>query len=146
MTTTDLPVVIADTSALIAFFNADDKHHESTRAVIAATGHLVVSPCILAELDYLLATRKGPNMSNPIMGYIASRVASGRWEVPGIGPLLLAAHAVMQDYPSIGFADATNVVLAREYRTNAIATFDWKHFRMIRPLTPHDSFRMLPED
>ncbi|SDK69131.1 hypothetical protein SAMN05216298_1194 [Glycomyces sambucus] len=146
MTTTSIPVAIGDTSGLIAFFNADDKHHAAARATIASIGHLVVSPCILAELDYLLATRKGPHVSNPILGYIASRVASGRWEVPGIGPMLPAVHAVLQDYPGIGLADATNVVLAREFRTNAIVTLDWKHFRMIRPLTPHEAFHMLPGD
>jgi predicted nucleic acid-binding protein len=146
VTTTNIPVAIGDTSALIAFFNADDKHHAATRATFASIGHLVVSPCILAELDSLLATRKGPHVSNPVLAYIASRVASGRWEAPGIGPLLPAVGAVLQDYPGIGLADATNVVLAREFRTNAIATLDWKHFRMIRPLTPHETFRMLPDD
>ncbi len=39
-----------------------------------------------------------------------------------------------------------NVMLAREFRTDAIATLDYRHFRMIRPLTPHDAFRLLPED
>ncbi len=39
-----------------------------------------------------------------------------------------------------------NVVLAREFRTDVIATLDYRHFRMIRPLTPHDVFRLLPDD
>jgi len=73
-------------------------------------------------------------------------VAAGRWEVPGIGPFLLAAHAVLDDYPDVGLADAINVVLAREFRTDFIATFDHRHFRVIRPLTPHDAFRLLPDD
>ena len=72
--------------------------------------------------------------------------SAGRWEVPGIGPLLLAAHEVLADYPAIGLADATNVVLAREFRTNVIATLDRRHFRMLRPLTKHDAFRLLPGD
>jgi hypothetical protein len=42
-----LPVAIADTSALIAFFNAADNHHKSVRAGIGEVGHLVVSPCVL---------------------------------------------------------------------------------------------------
>jgi predicted nucleic acid-binding protein len=66
--------------------------------------------------------------------------------VPGIGPLLLAAHAVLDDYPAIGLADAMNAVLAREFRTDVIATFDHRHFRVIRPLTPHSAFRLLPDD
>jgi uncharacterized protein len=141
-----LPVVVADTSALIAFFNETDKHHDAVRKGIAQAGHLVVSPCILAELDYLVATRQGPPAAGAIIRYVAGRVAAGRWEVPGIGPLLLAAHAVLEDYPAIGLADAMNVVLAREFRTDVIATLDHRHFRVIRPLTPHTAFRILPAD
>lgn len=139
-------MAIADTSALIALFNETDTHHADFRKAFASVGHVVVSPCILAELDYLLGTRMGPAVSNGALGYIASRVASGRWEVPNIGQELLAAHAVMQNYQTIGLPDASNVVLARQFRTNAILTLDVRHFRMIRPLTPHDSFRILPEE
>ena len=144
--TEPLPVVVADTSALIAFFNETDKHHGAMRKGIAQVGHLVVSPCVLAELDYLVATRQGPPAAGAIIRYVAGRVAAGRWEVPGIGPLLLAAHAVLEDYPAIGLADAMNVVLAREFRTEVIATLDYRHFRVIRPLTPGAAFRLLPAD
>lgn len=144
--TDPLPVAVADTSALIAFFNKTDKHHSSVRKGVAQAGHLVVSPCVLAELDYLIATRQGPRPAAAIVRYVAGRVAAGRWEVPGIGALLLAAHAVMGDYPGVGLADAMNVVLAREFRTDVIATLDHRHFRVIRPLTPHSAFRLLPDD
>jgi hypothetical protein len=53
--------------------------------------------------------------------------------VPGIGWLPLAARAVLDDYPAAGLADAMNVVPAREFRTNVIATGDHRHFRVIRP-------------
>jgi predicted nucleic acid-binding protein len=43
-------------------------------------------------------------------------------------------------------ADAINVALASEFRTDVIATLDRRHFPMIRPLTRHDSFRLLPDD
>jgi prevent-host-death family protein len=88
----------------------------------------------------------GPPAAGAIVRYVAGRVAAGRSEVPGIGQLLLAAHAVLSDCPGVGLADAMNVVLAREFRTDVIATFDQRHFRMIRPLTPHSNFRLLPDD
>ena len=141
-----LPVVIADTSALIAFFNRADTHHAAVRAGIAQAGHLVVSPCVLTEFDYLVTTRQGPGPAAAALQYIAGRVAAGRWEVPGIGPLLLAAHEVLADYPAIGLADAMNVVLAHEFRTDVIATLDRRHFRMLRPMTKHEAFRLLPDD
>ena len=105
-----------------------------------------MSPCVLTELDYLVATRQGPAAAGAILRYVAGRVAAGRWEVPGIGPLLLAAHAVLEDYPAIGLADTMNVVLAREFRTDVIATLDHRHFRIIRPLTRHSAVRLLPDD
>jgi predicted nucleic acid-binding protein len=141
-----LPVVIADTSALVALFNDTDEHHKAVREGFAQTGHLVVSPCVLTELDYLIATRQGPAPARAALGFIANRVAAGRWEVPEIGSFLLVAHAVLGDYPAIGLADAMNVALAREFRTDIIATLDRRHFRMIRPLTRHDAFRLLPDD
>jgi predicted nucleic acid-binding protein len=141
-----LPVVIGDTSALIAFFNETDVHHVAVREGFAQTGHLVVSPCVLTELDYLIATRQGPAPAKEALGFIAGRVAAGRWEVPAIGPLLPVAHAVLDTYPAVGLADAMNVALAREFRTDVVGTLDRRHFRMIRPLTPHDAFRLLPDD
>lgn len=141
-----VPVAIADTSVLIAFFNETDEHHLAVRHGVAQSGHLVVSPCVLTELDYLIATRQGPRAARDTLGYAAGRVAAGRWEVPDISPLLLAAHTVLNDYPDAGLADAMNVVLAREFRTDVIATLDYRHFRMIRPLTPHRAFRLLPDD
>jgi uncharacterized protein len=144
--TEPLPVVIADTSALVAFFNQADKQHAGVRSGIARTGHLVVSPCVLTEFDYLVATRQGPGPAAAALQYIAGRVAAGRWEVPGVGPLLFAAHEVLADYPAVGLADAMNVVLAREFRTDVIATLDRRHFRMLRPMTKHDGFRLLPDD
>ena len=141
-----IAVAVADTSGLIAFFNETDKNHRAVRRGLAQTGHLVVSPCVLTEFDYLVATRQGPGPAAAALEYIAGRVAAGRWEVPGIAPMLLAAHAVLGDYPQIGLADAMNVVLAREFRTDVIATLDRRHFRMIRPMTRHGTFRLLPDD
>lgn len=144
--TADLPVVIADTSALLAYFNEEDHHHAAVRRGVARCGHLLISPCVLAELDYLLATRHGSRTARTVLQHVARRAASGRWEVPDIGSHLLAAHTVLADYPGIGLADAMNVVLAREFRTDVVATLDRKHFRMVRPLTSHHSFKLLPDD
>jgi hypothetical protein len=38
-----------------------------------------------------------------------------------------------------------NVALAAAYRTDAMFTTDG-HFRMIRPLTGHPAFHLLPDD
>jgi uncharacterized protein len=98
-----LPVAIAGTSALIAFFNAAGNHHKPVRSGIGEVGHLVVSPCVLTEFDYLVASRCGPGPARAALGYINGRVATGRWEVPPIGPSLVAAHALLGDIPPSGW-------------------------------------------
>jgi predicted nucleic acid-binding protein len=53
-----LPVIV-DTSALLAFFDASEPDHEAVSAVLGAADALVVSPYVVAELNYLVATRHG---------------------------------------------------------------------------------------
>ncbi len=55
------------------------------------------------------------------------------------------AQAVSRHYTDLELADAVNVALAAEYRTDAILTLDRRDFRAMRPLTPHKWFRLLPD-
>lgn len=146
--TDGIPVAIADTGALLAFYKGDEADHLACRKAMEGVGHLVVPPMVLAELDYLVTGHLGPKAAITMLGHIADRVAVGRFEVPEVGPHLHAARAVMQRYVdlSIGLTDAMNAVLAKEFRTHAMFTIDRKHFRAIRPLTPHDAFRLVPDD
>ncbi|MEU9885474.1 hypothetical protein [Sphaerisporangium sp. NPDC051011] len=47
-----VPVAIADTSALLAMFNGADAEHAACVKARGSVGHLVISPLVLAELDY----------------------------------------------------------------------------------------------
>ena len=111
---------------------------------VALTGWRLQSPGEEHSGGSRTSRHAGPGAA--ALEYIAGRVAAGRWEVPAIAAVLLAAHTVLGDYPQIGQADAMTVVLAREFRTDVIATLDRRHFRIIRPMTRHDAFRLLPDD
>jgi predicted nucleic acid-binding protein len=143
-----IPVVILDTGPLTALFNANGPEHSACQAALAQCGHAVISPLVLAEADYLITSRVGQEAAFAALDYIARKAALGRFEVPEVGPHLYSARAVMQTYAGldIGLTDAMNVVLAREFRTNALATLDRKHARAIRPLTAHEAFLLLPDD
>lgn len=145
---TDTPVAIADTGALLAYYKADEPDHAACRRAMESIGHLVVPPLVLAELDYLITSRLGARTAVTVLGHLTDRVAIGRFEVPEIGPHLGAARALMQRYVEldIGLTGAMNAVLAMEFRTDALFTIDRKHFRAVRPLTPHEAFRLLPDD
>ena len=53
-------MIICDTSGVLAAVDASQRFHRAARAVMEAeSGPFVLSPFVLAELDYLLATRFG---------------------------------------------------------------------------------------
>ncbi|MFE1255413.1 PIN domain-containing protein [Streptomyces fungicidicus] len=141
-----MTVLIADTSGLFSLFDADAPEHAACREAVAAASHLVVSPLVLAELDYLLSTHIGPEAAHAALGHVRDRVAVRRYAVPEIESHLSTALVTMRRYPQIGLTDTMNVVMAAEYHTDAILTLDRRHFRMVRPLTGHSAFRLWPDD
>lgn len=141
-----MTVLIADTSGLYAYYDGSDSEHQPCRKAVAAAAHVVVSPLVLAELDYLLSTRIGPEAAHGALAHIRDRVAARRYAVPEIESHLSSALVTMRRYPHIGVTDTMNVVMASEYRTDSILTLDRRHFRMVRPLTGHTAFRLWPDD
>ncbi|GGX12234.1 PIN domain-containing protein [Streptomyces chryseus] len=151
MTDHVIPVAIADTNALFRLFTASSKRHEEHREALSRIGHLIVSPMVLAELDYLLTQKINASTAATALEFIAKRADAQRFEVPAVQPHLHTALAIMNGYrdldggSGIGLADAMNVALAAHYRTAALFTSDI-HFRIVRPLDAHESFRLLPDD
>lgn len=141
-------VVVGDTGALLAYYFADEPDHLACRKAMRSVGHLVVSPLVLAELDYLASTGVNPQAVLAVLDDVIDKQATGRFEIPEVGPHLPAARAVMKRYLelNIGLTDAVNVALAAEFHTDAVLTVDRRHFRAIRPLTNHAAFRLLPDD
>jgi uncharacterized protein len=126
--------VIVDTSVLLAYFNRNEPDHAAAVAAIdASIEPLVVSPFVVAELDYLLATRLGTEAEIAVL----AELAGGAWELPAFGTDDLAlARDIVEGYAdqAIGVADASIVVLAARYGTRTVATLDRRHFEVLRPL------------
>jgi len=135
--------VIVDTSALLAFFDSDEPDHAAVTTIVdAATEPLVVSPYVVAELDYLVASRLGVSAELAVLG----ELAGGAWDLATFGTEDLAqAQAVVERYAdqSIGLADASIVILAARYRTRTVVTLDRRHFGVVRPVDG-GSFKILP--
>lgn len=126
--------MIVDTSALLAYFDAGEPDHDAVARVIDGSEELlVVSPYVVAELDYLVATRVDVDAELAVL----QELSSGAWElaVMGASELELAA-SVVKKYrdQNIGAADASNVVLADRHQTRTIVTLDRRHFDVLRPL------------
>jgi uncharacterized protein len=136
-------VIIADTSALLALFNAGDQAHRAVATFVASSeATLIVSPFVIAELDYLIATRLGVAAELLVL----RELAGGAYDLPALGTEDLDACAkVIDKYhdQEIGVTDASLVVLADRFKTSSILTLDRRHFSILRPLTG-GRFKLLP--
>lgn len=136
-------VLVCDTSGLIAYFDASDAHHGAvTTAIEADPGPFIVSPYVLAELDYLLATRRGVNAQLAVL----RELTGGAWTLPCCEvDEVRAAGDFVERYrdQDIGIADASIVVLAGRFKTDRILTLDHRHFRVLRTVSGN-SFALLP--
>lgn len=127
--------MIVDTSAILAFFDRDEPDHEALATVLSQSPEpLVVSPYVIAEVDYLIGTRLG------VAAEIAAlrELAGGAWDLATIDSVDLARTVpILERYAdyAIGVADASNVVLADRYRTTTVATLDRRLFSVLRPLS-----------
>ncbi len=138
-----MPPVIVDTSALLAFFDASEPDHTAVSEVLAAADVLVVSPYVVAELDYLVATRHGVDDELAVL----DELAGGAWDLAAFAEDgLRRARGVIASYrdQQIGVADASIVVLAERYRTRKIASLDRRHFGVLRSLDG-GYFEVLPQ-
>ena len=126
--------MIVDTSVLLALLDTDDAAHDRVVAAFDETLELlVISPLVLAEVDYLLQQRGG--VAREVAGM--RELASGAWDIASFTPEDLAdAMSVVEKYPAlkVGATDASLVVLADRYRTHTIATLDRRHFEILRGL------------
>jgi predicted nucleic acid-binding protein len=138
-------VILLDTSGLLAAIDASQRQHETARrALEAASPPWVLSPFVLAELDYLLATRVGHAAERALLEEVARGVYRlEQLDADEIG----AAERVIARYSDleIGLADASLVVLANRYGIRDLLTLDERHFRVVRGPGGRP-FRILPAD
>ena len=142
-------MIIVDTGGLISEVDRGSRLHEATRSLLdgarAAGERLVISPFVLAEVDYLVSVRLGrPDHALQIL----EDVARGAYRLePFQARDIEQAITVMRQYADldIGLADASNVVLAERLDTADILTTDQKHFRAMRGPSGRP-FRLLPTD
>lgn len=136
-------MLLVDTSGLLAAIDASQRHHPDCAAVIAGRkGPFLLSPFVLAELDYLLATRVGAHAHAAFL----AEVVRGAYRLEGFDAAdLEAATRIIAKYAdlSLGLADASLVVLAARHRTRDILTLDRRHFDVVRQMNGRP-FRLWP--
>ena len=138
-------MILLDTSGLFAALVRNQRAHEGAKAALEEAGPpYVLSPFVLAELDFFFARETGTGQELSFL----EEIVSGAYDlVPFLADDVAAAARVIDTYRDlgIGLADASIVVLAGRFRTNRVLTLDERHFRALR--TPGgESFTILPAD
>jgi len=138
-------VIVLDTGGLYAALDANEAlHGRAVAALVAARPPRVVSPFVLAELDYLIATRVGHQAQLALL----DDVARGAYQLEAFSAEDIGhARRLMVRYADlrIGLADASVVVLANRHRTVELLCTDERHFRALRSAGGRP-FRLLPFD
>jgi uncharacterized protein len=85
-------VIVLDTSGLLTALDADQRHHASAVQVLASDGEpFLLSPFVLAELDYLLLERVGVQAERALL----DEVASGAYDLVPFSVAEVAAAAAL---------------------------------------------------
>jgi predicted nucleic acid-binding protein len=138
-------MILIDTSGLLAaLFSDQNRHEECARALRESSPPRIVSPFVLAELDYLIAKYAGV----PAEVALLEEIERGAYELAVFDEFNVAkAREFVERYSdlNIGLADASIAVLSERYNTRDVLTLDERHFRAIRP-SPRRRFRLLPAD
>ena len=124
-------MILLDTSGLLAWIDAGQRRHAEIAAAMAEIAPpFVLSPFVLAEIDYLLAERIGPAAERALL----AEVEGGAFELPAFDAADIgAALRVIEEIDlRIGLADASLVVLSERYRTLSLLSLDERHFRTLR--------------
>jgi predicted nucleic acid-binding protein len=138
-------VILLDTSGLLSALFADQtRHQQCAKALLDAEPPRILSPFVLAELDYLIVKYAGVDAELRLI----EEIERGVYELASFDRRdIEEARFIVMKYRDlrIGLADASIVVLADRLNTRDVLTLDERHFRAMRP-TARRSFRILPAD
>lgn len=139
-------MIVVDTSGVLAVKDEDHPEHGAVAELLRDTSEgLLLSPLVLAECDYMLATRLGDAAAREFLGEVADEAYQ---LVDFDAGDVATANGVIDRYRdlAIGIADASLVVIAARYQTTRVLSFDQRHFRAVAPLWGAAAFTLVPSD
>ena len=137
-------MILVDTNVLVAAARTADTNHDAAARLLETLNEpLLVPPTVLAEVCYLLNEWSGPDTEARFLRDFRPRGLQ-------LAELTTADVARMADLVEryadlrLGGTDASLVAIAERLRIDRIATFDRRHFTVVRP-THVTAFTLLPE-
>jgi len=137
-------LILLDASGLLTALDESQPHHvDARRALENEAPPFLLSPFVLAELDYLIVRTAGVAPELDFLHAVAERTYE---LVPFETDDVMQASEIVDRYRdlAIGVADASIVVIAERYNTNRVLTLDERHFRAFR--VKGRRFVILPAD
>jgi predicted nucleic acid-binding protein len=137
--------LIADSGAIYALYDADDRHHAAVAAAVEDdAGPVVIPVATLAEIDYLLREHLGVDAELQFLDGILQGFYT-------LEPLVEAdvrrCRELVEQYRDLdlGLTDASVVAAAERLGIHRILTLDERDFRAGRP-RKGGAFTLLPAD
>lgn len=139
-------IVVADTGALYALYDAGDRHHQAARSFLdrLPTATLVVPVAVVPELDYLLREFLGVQAE---LDFLDGLLQGAYSLEPFAAGDLERCRAVIERYRDLdlGLVDAAVLVTADRLNTDRLFTVDERHFRAVVAASGKP-YRLLPRD
>jgi uncharacterized protein len=135
-------VIVADTGAIVALLDREDRNHRVLRSLHAAAPDAWILPwAILPEVDYLVETQLGGQVQRLWLADLAAGSFAVEW---GTAADLGAALALSAKYASLdlGLVDAVVMAIAERLKAD-IATLDLRDFGAV---ALKHAPRLLPRD
>jgi hypothetical protein len=133
-------VIVADTSAIVALIDRDDRHHAALGDAFRAAW--VLPWAILPEVDHIVATRLGQAAAVAFRADVASGGFSVEWHGDEDLQRAVELDAAYTDL-RLGFVDAVVMATAERLEASAIATLDLRDFA---PVSLRGAPALLPRD
>lgn len=138
-------MILLDTSGLLsALFPDQPRHEEASRTLSELPIPGILSPFVLAEVDYLIGELAGVDAELKLLDDVAREA----YRLVDFSPSDIAeAHDIIARYrdQDIGLADASLILLSQRLKTLDILTLDERHIRVLRGWKSRP-FRILPAD
>jgi predicted nucleic acid-binding protein len=138
-------VILLDTSGIIsALFPDQHRHAECARVIREARPPRIITPFVLAEVDYLIQKFAGVRTELEFLRDVADRA----YELVAFDNSdIRQCVRIIEDYKDlrIGLADASIVLWAERFDITDVVTLDERHFRAVR-IGRRRRLRLLPAE
>jgi predicted nucleic acid-binding protein len=126
-------MLIIDTGVIYAAAATDDRNHNKSKSLLRGTeGPIVASELVVTEACHLLCDRIGPKAELALIHSISNgeivveAMAQSEWS---------RIEQLVKRYLDLplGVVDASLIVLTERHNAPILATFDHRHFSVVRP-------------